>query len=145
MESKETTLTGTTGEYFDGSLNIAIIGMACRFPGAENIGQFWENLCAGKDSITFFTDEELIAAGVPQSDLDDPDYVKAAPILKNIAYFDASFFDYIPAEAKVIDPQQRLLLECAWQALEHAGYSNERHPDPIGMYAGCKINTYISE
>jgi len=129
-------------DYFDGSLGIAIIGMAGRFPGAKDIDEFWENLYAGAETVHFFTDEELKAAGVTQAELDNPNYVKAAPILEDIEFFDASFFDYTPMEASVMDPQQRLLLECAWQALEHAGYAGERDTDSIGVYAGSRINTY---
>lgn len=132
-----------TDDYFDGSLGIAIIGMAGRFPGAKDIDEFWENLYAGAETVHFFTDEELKAAGVTQAELDNPNYVKAAPILEDIEFFDASFFDYTPMEASVMDPQQRLLLECAWQSLEHAGYAGERDTDSIGVYAGSRINTYI--
>lgn len=122
---------------------MAIIGMAGRFPGAKDIDEFWENLCAGAETVHFFTDEELKAAGVTQAELDNPNYVKAAPILEDIEFFDASFFDYTPMEASVMDPQHRLLLECAWQALENAGYAGERNTDSIGIYAGSRINTYI--
>lgn len=131
-------------DYFDGSLRIAIIGMVARFPGAKDIDEFWENLCSGREMIHFFTDEELREAGVTQAELDDPNYVKAAPILDDIEFFDASFFDYTPMEASFMDPQQRLLLECTWQALEHAGYTGERASDSIGVYAGIKMNTYVA-
>lgn len=131
-------------DYFDGSLGIAIIGMVARFPGAKDIDEFWENLCAGREMIHFFTDEELREAGVTQAELDDPNYVKAAPILDDIEFFDAWFFDYTPMEASFMDPQQRLLLECTWQALEHAGYTGERASDSIGVYAGIKMNTYVA-
>ncbi|MFZ6030184.1 MAG: SDR family NAD(P)-dependent oxidoreductase [Chloroflexota bacterium] len=130
-------------DQFEGSLSIAIIGMAARFPGAENVGEFWQKLCVGEEMIHFFTDDELIAAGVPRAELDDRNYIKAAPILKDIEHFDARFFDYTPAEANFMDPQQRLLLECAWQTLEDAGYAGERASDAIGVYAGIKMNTYV--
>ena len=132
-------------DYFDGSLGIAIIGMVARFPGAKDIDEFWENLCAGREMIHFFTDKELREAGVTQAELDDPNYVKAAPILDDIEFFDASFFDYTPMETTFMDPQQRLLLECCWQALEHAGYTGERASDSIGVYVGIKMNTYVAD
>lgn len=119
---------------------VAVIGMTCRFPGANTVEQFWENLCAGKESISFFTDEELAQAGiVPNS----PDYVKAAPVLDNPEYFDAAFFGYSPRDAQYMDPQQRILLECSWEALEHAGYDAERYDGRIGVFAGSAMNTYL--
>ncbi|HLF29284.1 MAG TPA: SDR family NAD(P)-dependent oxidoreductase [Anaerolineae bacterium] len=130
---------------FAGSLGIALIGMAARFPGANDIDEFWANLCAGKETIHCFSDEELKAAGVAPAELTYPDYVKAAPMLKDIELFDAAFFDYTPVEATFMDPQQRLLLECAWQALEDAGYTGERASDAIGVFAGIKMNTYVGE
>ena len=131
-------------DSFEGSLGIAIIGMAARFPGAKDIAEFWENLRAGKETIHFFTDQELEEAGVTAAELDSPHYVKAAPILDDIDLFDAAFFDYTPMEASFMDPQQRLLLECSWQALEHAGYTGERASDSVGVYAGIKMNTYVA-
>jgi acyl transferase domain-containing protein len=130
---------------FDTGLQIAIIGMAARFPGARDVDGFWENLCAGRETIHFFTDDELKEAGVTQVELDNPNYVKAAPILDDIDLFDAAFFDYTPMEATFMDPQQRLLLECCWQALEHAGYTGERASDSIGVYVGIKMNTYVAD
>ena len=107
-------------------IEIAVIGMAGRFPGARNLDQFWQNLCDGVESIRFFTDEELLAKGVEARLLDDPNYVKAEAILDDIEMFDASFFDFTPREASLIDPQHRLFLEHAWEALENAGYARQR-------------------
>ena len=84
--------------------DIAIIGMSCRFPGAENIDAFWRNLRDGVESISFFTDSEI-----QQDDpelLGNPNYVKAGAVLPNIDQFDASFFGYSPREAAIMDPQQ---------------------------------------
>lgn len=134
-----------SSDYLDGSLGVAIIGMAARFPGAGNVTAFWENLCAGKETIHFFTDEELKEAGVAQADLDDQNYVKAAPILEDIDLFDAAFFEYKPIEATYMDPQHRILMECAWQALEDAGYTGKRTSDAIGVYMGIKMNTYVGD
>src|SRR5512139_1485782 len=132
-------------DSLESSLGIAIIGMAARFPGAPDIATFWENLRTGQETIHFFTDEELRAAGVAQSELENPSYVKAAPILTDIDHFAAAFFDCSPSEATYLDPQHRLLLECAWQALEDAGYTGERGSDAVGVYAGIKMNTYVGE
>src|ERR1043166_2393698 len=102
--------------------DIAVIGTSGRFPGARSVGEYWANLCAGKESVTFFSDEELFEAGVPAEALSSPDYVRAGYVLEDADRFDASFFGYTPKEARYIDPQQRVLLQCAWQALEQAGY-----------------------
>ncbi len=126
----------TTGE-------IAVIGMSCRFPGAENIEQFWHNLCNGVESITFFSEEEILASGISPDLVRDSNYVKARPILKDVELFDAEFFGYHAKEAKLIDPQQRLLLECAWESLEDAGYNPFIYPSKIGIYAGAVMNTYL--
>ncbi|MCP4654115.1 MAG: SDR family NAD(P)-dependent oxidoreductase [bacterium] len=131
-----------SGNEYHGS-EVAVIGMACRLPKARNVEEFWRNLCDGVEAITFFDDEELEAAGVDRAELDDPHYVKAAPILDDVELFDASFFDYTPREAEVMDPQQRLFLECAWEALEHSGYGAGLGEGSIGVFAGGKMSTYI--
>ncbi len=122
---------------------VAVIGMACRFPGANNIEEFWENLRSGVESISFFTDEEMKAAGVDPRSAQDPRYVKASPILKDAEGFDASFFGYSTKEAELMDPQQRLFLEVVWEAFEHAGYNPLDHAESIGLYAGASMNTYL--
>src|SRR5690349_13544748 len=111
--------------------SIAIIGMSFRFPGASTLKRFWENLVGGVESISHFTEKQLLAAGVPGARLRDPNYVRARGILENIEFFDASLFGFTPREAEITDPQHRVLLECAWEALEHAGYDSERYPGEI--------------
>ena len=122
---------------------IAVVGMAGRFPGARNLEQFWENLKNGVESVKFFTDDELRAAGVPESLINHPNYVKAAVMLEDIELFDAAHFGYSPAEAEITDPQQRFFLECAWEALENAGCDPERYRGRIGVFAGVSISTYL--
>jgi acyl transferase domain-containing protein/acyl carrier protein len=123
---------------------IAIIGLAGRFPGAKNITEFWHNLCNGVESICQFSDEELIAAGVDPSLLNNSNYVKGGAVLEDIDLFDASFFSFNPKEAEMTDPQHRLFLECAWEALEDAGYDSQRCENRIGVYAGASLNNYLS-
>ncbi|MDZ8136603.1 MAG: SDR family oxidoreductase [Nostoc sp. DedQUE04] len=123
------------------NLDIAIIGMVGRFPGAKNIDEYWQNLRNGIESITFFSDEELQKLGIEATVLSDPDYIKAKPIIEDIELFDASFFGFNPREAEVIDPQHRLFLESAWEALENAGYANAE--GSIGVYAGSSISAYL--
>lgn len=122
---------------------IAIIGMTGRFPGAKNIGEFWRNLHDGVESISFFTDGELLAAGVDSAKLENPRYVKAASVLPDADLFDASFFKFTPHEAEITDPQHRLFLECAWEALENAGYDSEAYEGRVGVYAGAGLNSYL--
>ena len=124
--------------------DIAIVGMNCRFPGARNLEEVWENLRAGVESVTFFTDEELEASGVERATLRRPNYVKAGALLEGADLFDAAFFGITPREAELIDPQHRLFLECAWEALEDAGYDAERYDGWIGVYAGAGFNSYLS-
>ncbi len=129
-----------TVEHLD---EVAIIGMVCRFPGAQNVDEFWRNLRDGVESISFFTDEELLASGVPAGRIKHPDYVKARGILDGIEMFDPSFFGMMPREAQIIDPQQRLFLECAHEALESAGYNPDTYPGAIGVYAGTGLSEYF--
>ncbi|HEX4966671.1 MAG TPA: amino acid adenylation domain-containing protein [Thermoanaerobaculia bacterium] len=121
---------------------IAIIGMAGRFPGARNVGQFWENLKNGVESIRFFSEDELLAAGVDQALLRHAAYVRAAPVLDDIEGFDASFFGFSPREAELIDPQHRLFLECAWEACESAGYAPHTLSARTGVFAGAGASYY---
>ena len=122
---------------------VAIVGMAGRFPGARDLEEFWRNLRAGLESISFFSDEELAALGVRPELLAHPNYVKARGVLAGESLFDAGFFDFSPRQAELMDPQHRHFLECAWQALETAGYDSERFPGPIGVFGGVTSSTYL--
>jgi phthiocerol/phenolphthiocerol synthesis type-I polyketide synthase E len=123
-------------------IEIAIIGMAGRFPGAPDVAAFWRNIRDGVESVTPFTDDELRARGVPAADLADPAYVKAGVRLDGMDRFDAGLFGYTPREAEQMDPQQRIFLECAWEALEHAGHAAPQVP--VGVYAGDGPNLYLT-
>ena len=127
----------------DSNFDIAIIGMAGRFPGAKNIDEFWANLSSGKQSVQFFSDEELEEAGIDPRVFSDPNYVKASPTMEGHDLFDASFFGYSPREAQFIDPQHRIFLENCWQSLEHAGYDPARFDGSIGVFGGSAMNTYL--
>ena len=122
---------------------IAIIGMSGRFPGAQNLDEFWQNLRDGVESISFFTKEELLASGVSPELVAHPDYVGAKGIIQDPELFDASFFGFNPAEAAVLDPQQRLFMECAWKAIEGAGYEPETYDGLIGLFAGASVSNYM--
>ncbi|MEN3329186.1 MAG: hypothetical protein V7638_3993 [Acidobacteriota bacterium] len=123
--------------------SVAVIGMAGRFPGARNVEEFWANLRGGVETIRFFSDEELLAAGVSSSVLNHPGYVKAKGSIEDVELFDAHFFGFTPREAEITDPQQRLFMECAWEALEIAGYDSEKYEGSIGVFGGVSMNTYV--
>ncbi|HEV2707210.1 MAG TPA: SDR family oxidoreductase [Pyrinomonadaceae bacterium] len=125
------------------SYDIAIVGMAGRFPGARNVEELWQNLRDGVESISFFSDEELLQRGVEPALLNDADYVKAGAVIEDAELFDASFFNFTPREAEMMDPQHRLFLEHAWQALETAGYEAEKYSGRIGVFAGESVNSYL--
>jgi acyl transferase domain-containing protein len=127
------------------SSDVAVIGMACRLPGAQDIDQFWENLRDGVESISFFSKDELLLANLDPNILNTPGFVNAGSVLEDVDKFDASFFGFNPREAECMDPQQRFFLECAWHALEDGGYEPELYPGDIGVYAGCAMSSYLHE
>lgn len=134
-------MNSTNKTHPETGLEIAVIGMAGRFPGAPNIDRFWENLKNGIESISFFSDEELLEAGIDPGMLENSDYIKAAGgILEDKEYFDAAFFGYSAVEAELMDPQIRIFHECAWHALEDAGYDPFSFDGLIGLYAGASFN-----
>ncbi|HYN21124.1 MAG TPA: amino acid adenylation domain-containing protein, partial [Thermoanaerobaculia bacterium] len=124
------------------SEDVAVIGMAGRFPGASSVDELWRNLRDEVESIRTFTEEELRAVGYGD-ELADPRYVKRRGALDGPDLFDAAFFDYVPREAQILDPQQRLFLECAWEALENAGYGSEAWRQRVGIFGGASENTYV--
>jgi iturin family lipopeptide synthetase A len=121
-------------------LEVAVIGIAGRFPGARSLEEFWNNLKEGVESIAFFSDTRLEEAGVDPGSVSDPHYIKAAPFIEATDCFDAPFFGYTAGEAEVLDPQAIILLECAWEALEDAGYNPQLYKEMIGVYAGASGN-----
>jgi phthiocerol/phenolphthiocerol synthesis type-I polyketide synthase E len=117
--------------------DIAVIGLACRFPDAADVDQFWGNLISGVDSVSRFSPKSF--AGPNGS---TREYVPARGLLDSPEWFDAGYFGYTPREALLIDPQHRVLLECAVEAIEGAGYDPDRFPGLIGIYAGCSLSAY---
>jgi acyl transferase domain-containing protein len=135
---------------WDDSLDIAIVGMAGRFPGAGDVDEFWRNLTAGRCALTRFelTDASSgrpgsSGAGLPPRTAEGPYLVNAGYVLDDADGFDAGLFGYSPREAELMDPQHRVLLECAWEAVERAGCDPERYAGHIGVYAGAGHNTYL--
>ena len=121
---------------------IAVIGLACRFPGAGDAGQYWTNLRDGVESITVFTPDELIAAGVPAHVAHDPNFVRANPRVPGYDEFDAGFFGMTPREARMTDPQLRAYLEVAYSAVEDAGYDPYDVPGAMGVFGGVGSLSY---
>jgi phthiocerol/phenolphthiocerol synthesis type-I polyketide synthase E len=130
-------------EFEAGPERIAIVGMACRFPGAANVDAFWRNLRDGVESIAFFSPEELRETGFGDGMMSHPDFVPAHGALEDADLFDAEFFDFNPREAELMDPQHRLFLEQAWRALENAGLDPETFPGPVGVFGGTNMNSYL--
>ena len=119
---------------------IAIVGMAGRFPGARNVDAFWQNLLAGKDTISRFSADEV---SVKIDAFSSEEYVAARGILEDAACFDAEYFGILPADAALMDPQHRVMLETCVAAMEDAGYVPQTFPGQIGLFAGCSLNSYL--
>jgi natural product biosynthesis luciferase-like monooxygenase protein len=122
---------------------VAVIGMAGRFPGACSVDAFWHNLAGGVESTVLLGDVELEPAGHdrvwPEATL-----VKSGGVLDDVDLFDAEFFDYSPNDAEIMDPQHRVFLECASAALENAGYDSYAYDGLIGVYAGSSLSSYLA-
>lgn len=111
--------------------------MSGRFPCAENIHEFWDNLAAGRSGI-----RDVVPN--PNSRLPhDPNYVAKSATVADADRFDAAFFGIYPRQAQEMDPQHRLFLEVCWNALEDAGYCPDETPGAVGVFAGCHMNTYV--
>ncbi len=140
-------------EKTSGSLDIAIIGLAGRYPQAGTLQEFWQNLREGKDCITeipknrwdhnLYFDENRNAPGKT--------YSKWGGFLEGVEFFDALFFNISPRDAEIIDPQERLFLECAFATLEDAGYTRQSLGTPgspslaganVGVFAGVMYEEY---
>ncbi|MBG0560228.1 type I polyketide synthase [Actinoplanes aureus] len=121
---------------------VAIIGFGLRLPGASSGTEFWNNLVAGRESLTRFTAAELTAAGADPRSVEDDSYVPVRGVVPFVADLDIGFFGLAPLEARITDPQHRVFLECAYEALETAGYAGET-PYRIGVFAGAGVDTYL--
>ena len=141
LDGKEKTTAVKKEKKIPSGGDIAIIGMSGRFPGANTIEQLWDVVKNGKETISFFTDDE-IDKSIPESVRNDPQYVKARGIIDNADQFDAPFFGINPRIAEIMDPQQRIFLEISWEALESAGYVPDKFAGKIGVFAGSGSNSY---
>lgn len=123
---------------------IAVVGMAGRFPGADDVEQFWQNLLAGKESIHFFNEDEL-SPEIPLEERKSNHYVPAKGLLERADQFDAAFFGISPLEADIMDPQQRVMLQLAWHALENSGMAPGPEGSEIGVFAGANWGRYYQK
>ena len=123
---------------------VAIIGMSCRFPGADSVDEYWKNLIEGVESFSEFP-EDGSQGGSTRSSVDKARgrYINRRPILRDIRQWDAEAFGVSPFEASITDPQQRVFLELAWEALESAGYPAHGTDCVTGVFAGSNISTYL--
>jgi SagB-type dehydrogenase family enzyme len=133
-------MTGENENNNKTGLEIAVIGIVGRFPGARHLDEFWENIKSGEESVSHFTRQELLEYGVEPALLDTPNYIRAKGIMEDIEVFDARFFGYNQYEAQRMDPQIRIIHECAWHVLEDAGYDPDTYDGLIGLYAGASID-----
>lgn len=122
---------------------IAIIGMAGKFPGVENIYEYWESIKQGKELLTRFSEKELIDKGVSEKLLKDVNFVPVSGLVNSAEHFDSAFFGFTPREADLTDPQHRKFLEVCYEALEHSGTSPDKFKGSIGVFAGCSMNNYL--
>ncbi|WP_424186620.1 SDR family NAD(P)-dependent oxidoreductase [Actinokineospora sp. G85] len=122
---------------------IAVVGMSCRFPMADDPDAYWRLLESATEAISHLDDRALIESGEDPAALAHPDYLRAHGVLAGAEFFDAQFFGVSPSEAALMDPQHRLFLECSWSAFEDAGYDPKDCPGPVGVYAGSGWNSYF--
>ncbi|HEX6371580.1 MAG TPA: beta-ketoacyl synthase N-terminal-like domain-containing protein [Longimicrobium sp.] len=134
----------TENEY-EGLPEVAVIGMAGRFPAADDLQAFWQILREGREAIRRFTPDELRASGIPEEEIADPAYVPAFGSMNDVAHFDAAFFGYSPREAEALEPAHRIFLECCWEALENGGVDPARASGGIGVFAGAGVPYYTEE
>jgi len=143
LQNKETKNRESQKAIIDANNDIAIIGLTGKFPGADNIDEFWQLIRSGKEAIIHYSREELEKKGVAKELLDNPNYVYAIGSIPTADKFDAAFFGFTPKEADFMDPQHRVFLESCHEALEVAGYSSDKYSNSIGVFAGSGPDSYL--
>ena len=122
---------------------IAVVGMAARFPGANTLSAFWDNLRRGEESIVTLSEDDLLAEGIPERALANHAYVRRAALVDGIDEFDSDFFGFTPQVARSTDPQHRLFLQTAFHAIEDAGYDPANIEGSVGVYATSTTSGYL--
>ncbi|MEM7041660.1 MAG: SDR family oxidoreductase [Pseudomonadota bacterium] len=123
---------------------IAVVGMAGRYPKAPDINAFWRVFRDGVDCLERFSDDELDEIGIPAAYYNRENFIRRGTRLPDASRFDAAFFGFTPREAMMMDPQSRVFLETCYQALDHAGYDPSRYERAIGVFAGSNPNDYAA-
>ncbi|WP_143812933.1 SDR family NAD(P)-dependent oxidoreductase [Paenibacillus sp. XY044] len=144
--SEETARTAGAGISAPGRFEVAVIGVAGRYPGAGNVSEFWEVLKNGKDCITEIPDERWDYRQYFDEDRTKPGkaYSKWGGFIDGVDLFDPLFFHISPREAELMDPQERLFLQCVYETMEDAGYTRETLVDSgaVGVYVGSMYQEY---
>jgi phthiocerol/phenolphthiocerol synthesis type-I polyketide synthase E len=123
--------------------DVAITGMALTVPGARSVAEFWKNLVQGRESVAWFSPQEMESEGIPPELFRQANYVPAKGMVEGIEYFDAEFFGYTPSEADVLDPQQRLFIQHCWLALEDANCNPKQFQGRIGVFGCAGASSYL--
>jgi microcystin synthetase protein McyG len=121
---------------------IAVIGLACRFPGVDTPDSYWQMLESGKEAILDLTPAELSSVGVPREVWERTSYVKRVAWLEDMECFDAAYFQMTDREALLLDPQHRILMENIVHALEDAGIEPLSFEGKAAVYASAGVSTY---
>ncbi|PHM74569.1 type I polyketide synthase [Xenorhabdus kozodoii] len=133
MSKEENPINDKLSQKLTG-LEIAIVGISCRFPDSPTVESFWKNCLEGNDCITRFSDETLAKNGVPEHEYKHQNYVNAKGVIENPLRFDAEFFQYNKREAELLEPQIRHLHECSFDALGSAGLVPSAYKGKVGCY-----------
>jgi acyl transferase domain-containing protein len=135
--------TGSDDEIIS-EKSVAVVGAACRFPGAKDIDEYWELLLSGRDAIGRIPRQRFDAEKLYSREAGQPNRISTVNggFLDDVEYFDADFFDIMPSVAEQMDPQQRLLMEVVWHALEDAGQTAE---GLAGSNTGVYLSTFGSD
>ncbi len=134
----------TTESRAEEAVRYAVIGIACRFPGAPDLDAYWQNLLDARETVSFFSDDEL-SSEIDLRDRNHPDYVKVKGIVEACDEFDAEFFGISPIEARLMDPQQRLMLQLCWHALEDASVIPGDDQYRTGVFVGMNWARYFQQ
>ncbi|MCW5623206.1 MAG: hypothetical protein KIT73_00620 [Burkholderiales bacterium] len=136
-------VAGIDGRH-DTGLEIAVIGMAGRFPGAATLDAFWRNTVDGRESIGPLDDAGCVPRASTQRRWPIRSIARSVPCSTGSISSTPASSAYSPREAEILDPQQRLFLECAWEALETAGCDARRYRGSVGGVFGERRHERLS-
>ena len=131
-------------DYSDDFEQIALVGIAGRYPSSPDIRAFWENIRKGRDCLRTFSESDFDEVGISAKHYGRSNFVPRGSELPEALGFDARFFGFTPQEASMMDPQSRIFLETCWEALEDSGYQPNGIDDAVGVFAGSNPNDYAA-